>query len=222
MDLAGKTVTTITNVSSTMKSQRGLITAAGRYDLLIWLLTLGRETRFRELLLAPARLRQGESVLDVGCGTGALAFAAKKMVGPTGTVYGIDASAPMIARAKSKVTRKGIEAHFDVASADALPFPDRSFDVVLSTVMLHHLPKTTRVVAVSEMRRVVASNGRVLLVDFAGARNGKGPRLHFHRHGHVDPRALVELAVDAGLRVVDSGPVGKWQLQYVLAAKQSA
>jgi hypothetical protein len=38
----------------------------------------------------------------------------------------------------------------------------------------------------------------------------------------VDPGALVELAVDAGLRVVDSGPVGKWQLQYVLAAKQSA
>lgn len=203
-----------------MKSQRGVITWAGRYDLLMWLVTLGRETRFRELLLAPARLRQGENVLDVGCGTGSLALAAKRMVGAAGRVLGIDASQPMIARAHAKAARKGIDAHFDVASADALPLPDRSFDVALSTVMLHHLPKATRVVAVSEMRRVLEPGGRALLVDFAGARNGKSPGLHFHRHGHVDPRALAGLAVDAGLRVVDSGPVGKWHLQYVLAARQ--
>jgi ubiquinone/menaquinone biosynthesis C-methylase UbiE len=201
-----------------MKSQRGVITWAGRYDFLIWLLTFGRESRFRQLLLAPARLRQGESVLDVGCGTGSLALVAKRMVGAAGKVHGIDASVPMIARAKSKAHRRRVDAHFDVASADALPFPDRAFDVVLSTVMLHHLSKATRVAAVSEMRRVLRPNGRALLVDFAGARNGKGPRLHFHRHGHVDPRALLELAVEAGLRVVDSGPVGRWNLQYVLAA----
>ena len=205
-----------------MKGQRGVITWAGRYDLLMWLITLGRETRFRELLLAPARLRQGENVLDVGCGTGSLALTAKRIVGPAGRVHGIDASRPMIARAKSKAAKKGIGAHFDVASADALPFPDRAFDVALSTVMLHHLPKATRVVAVSEMRRVLGPGGRALLVDFAGARNGTGPRMHFHRHGHVDPRALGELAVDAGLQVVESGPVGKWHLQYVLAVRQPA
>lgn len=220
--MPGQTVTSMTNVQSTMKSQRGVITWAGRYDLLMWLVTLGRERRFRELLLAPARLRQGEKVLDVGCGTGSLACAAKRMVGPAGRVHGIDASQPMIARANSKAAKKRIQAHFDVASADALPFPDGTFDVAMSTVMLHHLPKATRVVAVSEMRRVLAPDGRALLVDFAGARNGTGPRMHFHRHGHVDPRVLSELAVDAGLRVVDSGPVGKWNLQYVLAARQPA
>ena len=204
-----------------MKSQRGVVTWAGRYDVIVWLLTLGRETRFRELLLAPARLQQGESVLDVGCGTGSLALVAKRMVGPAGQVHGIDASVPMIARAKSKARRRRVDAYFDVASADALPFPDRAFDVALSTVMLHHLSTTTRVAAVSEIRRVLRPNGRALLVDFAGARNGKGPRLHFHRHGHVDPRALAGLAVEAGLRVVDSGPVGRWNLQFVLAAKHS-
>ena len=52
-----------------------LIHAAARYDLLIWLLTLGRERRFREMLLDHARLQPGESVLDVGCGTGTLAIA---------------------------------------------------------------------------------------------------------------------------------------------------
>lgn len=214
-------MTSITNVSFTMKSQRGVVTWARRYDLLVWLLTLGRERSFRELLLAPARLRQGESVLDVGCGTGSLALAAKRVVGPTGNVHGIDASGPMIARARSKARTRGIEAYFDVASADALPFADGVFDVALSTVMLHHLPKTTRVVAVSEMRRVLTPGGRALLVDFARTPNGKGPRLHFHRHGHVDPRVLVELAADAGLRVTDSGPVGKWSLQFVLAGKHS-
>lgn len=204
-----------------MKSQRGLITWAGRYDLFIWLVTLGRETRFREQLLMPARLRQGEDVLDVGCGTGSLALVAKRMVGPDGRVHGIDASEPMIARAKSKAAKRAIDARFDVASADALPFPDRAFDVALSAVMLHHLPKSTRALAVSEMRRVLKPDGRALLVDFAGARNGHGPRLHFHRHGHVEPRALAELAVDAGLRVVDTGPVGRWNLQFVLAARHS-
>lgn len=205
-----------------MRSQRGLVTWAGRYDLFIWLLTLGRERRFRELLLRPARLRQGERVLDVGCGTGSLALVAKGFVGPAGTVHGIDASEPMVARAKSKAAKRRLVAQFDVASADALPFADRTFDVALSTVMLHHLPKATRVAAVSEMRRVLKGGGRALLVDFAGGRTGRGPRFHFHRHGHVDPRVLVELAVDAGLRVVDTGPVGRWNLQFVLAAKQTA
>lgn len=204
-----------------MKSQRGVITWAGRYDFLLWLLTLGRERRFRELLLAPARLRQGESVLDVGCGTGSLAFVAKRIVGPAGTVHGIDASQPMINRAAAKAARSGIHAQFEVASADALPFPDGSFDVALSTVMLHHLPRATRVVAVSEMRRILRPQGRALLVDFGGGRNGRGPGLHFHRHGHVDPEVLIQLAIDAGLRVIESGPVGKWRLQYVLAARQA-
>lgn len=199
--------------------QRGIITWAGRYDAFIWLATLGRETRLRERFLAPARLKQGESVLDVGCGTGSLALVAKRQVGPSGAVHGIDASAPMIARATDKARKRRTNVAFDVASADALPFADDTFDVTLSTVMLHHLPMAVRVVAVSEMRRVLRNNGRTLLVDFAGARNGHSPLLHFHRHGHVDPQAIRDLATNSGLRVVDSGPVGKWSLQYVLAEK---
>src|SRR5260370_7740002 len=68
------------------------------YDLLVWLLSLGRERDYRENTLDLARVKPGESVLDVGCGTGTLAIAAKRRVGPAGRVCGIDASPEMISR----------------------------------------------------------------------------------------------------------------------------
>jgi ubiquinone/menaquinone biosynthesis C-methylase UbiE len=205
-------------MAGTYAGQRGVVRWAARYDLLIWILTLGRERRFREQLLRPARLQRGESVLDVGCGTGTLAIIAKHGVG-TGAVHGVDASPEMITRARHKAQRARVDVGFHVASADALPFPDDHFDIALSTVMLHHLPRAVRVAAVREMRRVLKPSGRVLLVDFAGARGGKGPRLHFHRHGHVEPRALMDLTSEAGLRVADTGAIGRWRLHYVLGTR---
>lgn len=202
--------------ASVSNTNRAVVRWAARYDLLIWFLTLGREGRFREKLLAPARLSPGESVLDVGCGTGSLAIAAKRQVGDMGSVQGIDASHEMIARARHKAKKAGLDVVFAEASAESLPFPDARFDVVLSTVMLHHLRKSARAVAVAEMRRVLKPGGRLLVVDFGGARNGKGPLMHFHRHGHVDPQVLVGLVSGAGLRVADSGPLGTWSLSYVL------
>lgn len=192
---------------------------AARYDLLIWLLTLGREGRFRKRLLAPARLQLGESVLDVGCGTGTLAIAAKRQVGSSGSAFGIDPSPEMIARARSKASKAKSDVAFDIALAEALPFPDARFDVVLSTVMLHHLRRSVREQAVREMKRVLKPGGRLLAVDFAGASsNGKGPLAHFHRHGHVRPQDLVDLVSDTGLRIVESGPLRMWALHFVLAA----
>ena len=191
---------------------------AARYDLLIWLLTLGRERRFRERLLDPARLRPGESVLDVGCGTGTLAIAAKHRVGAAGSVYGIDASPAMIARASNKAKKAGAEIAFETGLAESLPLPDARFDVVLSTVMLHHLPGKARQQGVREMRRVLKPGGRLLAVDFAGGSgHGRGPLAHFHRHGHVKPRELDDLVSAAGLHVVESGALGIWNLRFVLA-----
>jgi ubiquinone/menaquinone biosynthesis C-methylase UbiE len=190
---------------------------AGRYDLFVWLMTLGRERRFREKLLEPAQLQAGEDVLDVGCGTGSLAMAAKRRVGTTGSVHGIDASPEMIARARYKARKAGLDVTFANGVAESLPFPDARFDVVLNTVMLHHLGSKARPIALAEMRRVLRPSGRLLTVDFAGARDGHGPLLHFHRHGHVDPHVLVDLVRGAGLRVVEHGPLGMWKLSYVLA-----
>ena len=145
-----------------------LLHAAASYDLLIWLMTLGRELAFREKMLRLAHLEPGESVLDVGCGTGTLAIAAKGYVGPTGTVYGLDGSPEMIARAVKKARKAGVEVVFKSAFAQSLPFPDAQFDVVLSTMMLHHLPRKARQELAGEMRRVLKPGGRVLAVDFGG------------------------------------------------------
>jgi ubiquinone/menaquinone biosynthesis C-methylase UbiE len=114
---------------------------AARYDLLVWLLTHGRPGAFREKLAGLARLVPGESVLDIGYGTGSLAIVAKQMVGATGEVFGIDASPEMIARATRKGAHTGTAVSFTTAVAESLPFPDDRFDVVLSTLMLHHLPR---------------------------------------------------------------------------------
>lgn len=190
---------------------------AARYDLLIWLLTLGREPAFRENLLRLARVNTGESVLDVGCGTGTLAIAAKRHVGTEGRVCGIDASPEMIARARKKADKAGLEIAFDTGVAEALPFHDGEFDVVLNTAMLHHLPKDVRQQCAREMRRVVKPHGRVLAVDFVSAWRKRGLLGHFHHHGHASAADIIALLDAAGLNAIESGAVGVKSLQYVLA-----
>ena len=190
------------------------------YDLLVWLLTLGRERVFREKVLGLARLQRGESVLDVGCGTGTLAIAAERHVGPT--VYGIDASPEMIARADKKAKKAGVEVVFKNAVAEALPFSDAQFDVVLNTLMLHHLPRKAGQRCIREMRRVLKPGGRVLVVDFGGAQERRNLLAHFyHRHGHVNFSDIIALLSEAGLNSVESGAVGISNLQFVLAVAPS-
>ena len=79
-----------------------LMTGARRYDFRLWLRARGRPRAFLDEVTALARLTNGDSVLDVGCGTGTLALAAKRRVGREGVVHGIDPSVEFIARARAK------------------------------------------------------------------------------------------------------------------------
>lgn len=195
-----------------------LLHGAARYDILVWLVLLGREREFRDKLLRLAHLKPGESVLDVGCGTGTLAIAAKQHVGQAGTVFGMDASPEMIARATKKAKKAGVEVVLKNGLAQALPFPDAQFDIVLTTLMLHHLPRPAREELAAETRRVLKPGGRVLAVDF-GAPGKKSFIDHFHRpHGHVNFDAVKTLLNEAGLEIVESGVVGIKDLQFVLAS----
>jgi len=201
------------------KTTAGIVLhSASSYDLLIWLITLGRPHIFRERMLRPARLKPGDSVLDVGCGSGSLAIAAKQQVGSTGTVYGLDASSEMIARAEKKAEKTGVEVVFKEAFAQSLPFPESQFDVVLSTMILHHLPPLARRELACEILRVLKPGGRVLVIDF-GKPARKRPFLDFlhHRRGHVELKNIIALLTDAGLKVVESGDVGMLGLQFVIA-----
>ena len=188
------------------------------YDVFVWLASLGRERTYREKALDLARLKSGESVLDIGCGTGTLAIAAKRRVGPAGSVNGVDASPEMLARAARKANKAGTEVAFKNGVVEALPFPDGQFDAVLSTVMLHHLGRKARQQCAREVRRVLKPGGRVLAVDFARPAEGRRGLLdHFHHHGYVNLHDLVALLTDAGLNTVETGAVGIGDLLFVLA-----
>jgi len=189
---------------------------AARYDLLAWLLTHGRERELREAIIRLAELETGHDVLDIGCGTGTLAIAATHYVGTTGAVIGIDASPAMIARASRKAKKAAAPATFQVAVAEHLPFPERRFDVVFSTLMLHHLPRKTRMECAKEIGRVLKAGGRVVAVDFGRAKR-RGLLAHFHRHGHVEVEEIARLLVDAGLTPTRTGPLGMNDLNFVVA-----
>jgi ubiquinone/menaquinone biosynthesis C-methylase UbiE len=194
-----------------------------RYDLLVWFVSLGREKVLREKTLDLVKLKPGESVLDVGCGTGTLAIAAKRRVGAAGSVQGIDASPEMIARAKKKARNSDVDVFFQNALAEALPFPAGQFDAVLSTVMLHHLPRKPRQQCASEIRRVLQPGGRVLAVDFAGGTKQTTwlPK-HFHTlHGRVAPQDLIALFTEVGLRLIENGLLGVGDMHYVLMERPS-
>jgi ubiquinone/menaquinone biosynthesis C-methylase UbiE len=188
------------------------------YDLTVRIFLFGRERSFRERLLSLAALGSGESVLDIGCGTGSLAILAGRQVGPSGTVVGIDASPEMIAHARRKADRTRLTVEFREASAQALPFPAAQFDVVLSTLMLHHLPKSAHAQLASEARRVLKPSGRLLMVDFAKS-SAEKPRwraLH-QRHGSIDPDGMVTMLRKAGFVIAAEGPVGVKDLTFALA-----
>lgn len=105
------------------------------------------------------------------------------------------------------------------AFAQSLPYPDAQFDVVLTTIMLHHLTKKGRGELVGEIRRVLKPGGRVLAIDFGRtARERKSFLDHFHhRHGQVEFDEIISLLNSAGLNVAENGAVGMLDLEFVLA-----
>ncbi len=95
---------------------------------------------YTEHALRLAGLRPGMRVLDTGCGPGDVSFIAARLVGPTGTVLGVDAASEMIALARARGTEQGLSAvHFTQAAIDAIAL-DEPVDAVIGRLILMHLP----------------------------------------------------------------------------------
>ena len=123
------------------------------YDQMCWVMGLGLAMRRRALALA--ELQRGERVLDVGCGTGVLTRLAAQAVGPEGTAVGIDPGPAMIGVARLKAARTRSRATFELGVIERLGFGDSTFDVVLSSFMLHHLPADVKRAGLGEVWRVL-------------------------------------------------------------------
>lgn len=129
-----------------------------------------RERRFKRRLLEEAALRPGFRVLDLGCGTGTLLVMAKRTE-PGALLCGVDGDRSAVDMAKRKILREKIDAHLQVALAQELPYPDRSFDRVLSSLVLHHLSHRGKLAALGEIARVLAPGGELHLADFGRPAN---------------------------------------------------
>lgn len=138
------------------------------YDRLCRLVGLGKRLRAFEVAVA-GRL-DGKRVIEVGCGTGELLLALGRASRPE-RVVGLDPDPAMIAQAVEKLAAADVRTTFVLGGAEALPFPDASFDLVVSSLMLHHLDGATKRAALREWRRVLAAGGALVLVDFGVPRS---------------------------------------------------
>ncbi|MBI2872066.1 MAG: methyltransferase domain-containing protein [Chloroflexi bacterium] len=184
----------------------GGIHGAHWYDLFVRVTSFGRDRAIREKLIELASPAPGDKVLDVGCGTGTLAIAIKPQVG-TGEVHGIDASPEMIQVAKEKSAKDGSDIDFRVALIEAIPFPDASFDLVTSSLMLHHLPDNLKAKGFLEIRRVLKPGGRFMVMDFAAHSHSRLghhlPSILGHSRGESMVDKLTPMLRDAGFSDVE-------------------
>ena len=110
------------------------------------------------------RLEAGERVLDLGSGAGTDSLVAAQMVGPEGKVTGIDMTPEMLAKARRAAAEMGAaNVEFVEAEAECLPFPDESFDIVVSNGVIDLIPDKDAVFA--ELHRVLTPGGRLQIAD---------------------------------------------------------
>jgi len=189
------------------------------YDLAAAVLFRGRRRSYRALLAA-AGVRPGDRLLDVGCGPGYFARMLAEATGPDGSVAGVDAAPEMVEYATRKA-RHLANCSFQPGAAQSLPFADGSFDVVTSSLVMHHVPQEERGRAVREMLRVLRPGGTLVLADY---QPGEGALARVHAslstvramQRRVSP--LEPLVVDAGFSQVVSGDAPPW-LHYVRAVR---
>jgi len=160
-------------------------TIAPIYDRMNTVMTWGLVNKWRRAVIAASGLQIGAKVLDVGTGTGELAFLLARQVGPTGEVHGLDFTPSMLELARVRMPRKIADGRsspvvFRVGDAMALPYPAEAFDGVVSAFLLRNVVNLPE--SIKEMARVCRRGGRVVCLDISRPKGllGWGFDLYFH------------------------------------------
>jgi ubiquinone/menaquinone biosynthesis C-methylase UbiE len=193
------------------------------YDPFVSILTLGHRQQLRRATVALAHIQPGARVLEVGCGTGDVALVASRQVGPSGAVSGIDAAPEMIEVARAKAAQLGLTVDFQTGLIEALAFPAASFDVVLSSLMMHHLPNDLKRQGLAEIARVLKPGGHLLIVDIKRpARRLERMVNHIVFHGGmtIGVQDFGPLLREAGFTAVETGDTGFPLLGFVRGQTQ--
>lgn len=138
------------------------------YDPLI--ATLLRERKFKEYLIRQAGLRATHAALDLGCGTGTLTIMLKQSC-PEATVVGLDADGTALAIARRKAEEANQDVEFRQGLAFDPPFPEGSFDRILSSLLFHHLDRGQKERTFAAAHRLLRPGGELHVLDWGRASN---------------------------------------------------
>jgi ubiquinone/menaquinone biosynthesis C-methylase UbiE len=177
-----------------------------------------------KMVVEMAKIKSGDTVLDVGCGPGNLTLTVKQYAGASGSVYGIDASPEMINVARKKAKQSGADVVFDLGLIEKLPFAEATFDVVISRLVVHHLPDELKRQAFAEIFRVLKPGGVIFLADFKLPTNPILAHLTSLFVGHPmmvqsSVASLSPMLSQAGFNNITSGPTRSAFLGFVRGQK---
>jgi demethylmenaquinone methyltransferase/2-methoxy-6-polyprenyl-1,4-benzoquinol methylase len=132
----------------------------------------GFTTAFYQKGIGDVTLADGTRALDLGCGPGALSFALAERASPRAEIIGIDISEDQLRYARSQRARYDCNIRFENCSMDELPYPDKYFDVVITSMALHETPPGVRRLAIAQAARTLKKGGIFVLVDWSKPKFG--------------------------------------------------
>jgi ubiquinone/menaquinone biosynthesis C-methylase UbiE len=202
------------------------IHGASQYDICNGLLGMGVNRPNSRMIIEMAKIKAGDKVLDVGCGTGNLTLTAKRYVEASGSAYGIDASPEMIEVARKNAERSGSKTVFEVGLIEKIAYPGATFDVVISRLVIHHLPDDLKRQGFAEILRVLKPGGHMFMVDFNPPANPVLAHVVSALIGHKmmmqsNVSAIPALLKDIGFVDVACGPTRSALLAFVSGKKPS-